>query len=79
MLRSIKLSHSHKSRILMFMGKYGGSSTCRLKKQQNGQSGLRNVRVVYIFIKLWIEQSWDRSVDTKLICLVILLLGDLFA
>ena len=49
------------------------------KKKQNGQSGLRNVHVFYIFIKLWIEQSWDRSVDTKLICLVILLLGDLFA
>ena len=32
----------------MFMGKYGGSSTCRLKKQQNGQSGLRNVYVVYV-------------------------------
>ena len=74
-----KLSHSHESRILMFVGKYGGSSTCRLKKDKNGQSGLRNVHVFYIFIKLWIEQSWDRSVDTKLICLVILLLGDLFA
>ena len=47
--------------------------------KKTGQSGLRNVGVFYIFIKLWIEQSWDRSVDTNLICRVILFLSDLVA